>query len=84
LDSREDLLGVEAHAARLPPAGAECYLTWFRNYDGPTMNPFEATQSNGRGDDLAELESPFNARNTSRDPAATVVPTTYLRVIVDV
>jgi hypothetical protein len=48
------------------------------------MNPFEATQSNGRGDDLAELESPFNARNTSRDPAATVVPTTYLRVIVDV
>jgi ubiquinone/menaquinone biosynthesis C-methylase UbiE len=60
-------------------------LKRFRDYYGPTMNAFEAAQSNGRADELfAELDALFNAQNTTGDPNTTAIPATYLRVTVNV
>jgi ubiquinone/menaquinone biosynthesis C-methylase UbiE len=68
--------------APVPPTE---YLTWFRDYYGPTMNAFDAAASNGRADDLfAELDTLFNAQNTSSDPGTTAIPATFLRVSVQV
>jgi len=67
------------------PVSPTEYLTWFRDYYGPTMNAFEAAESNGRTDDLfAELDALFNAQNTSRTPNTTAIPATFLRVTVNV
>jgi ubiquinone/menaquinone biosynthesis C-methylase UbiE len=60
-------------------------LKRFRDYYGPTMNAFEAAESNGRADELfAELDTLFNAQNTTGDPNTTAIPATYLRVTVNV
>ena len=68
-------------AASVPPSE---YLTWFRDYYGPTMNAFDAAESNGRADDLfGELNALFNAQNTTGDPDATAIPATFLRVTVN-
>ena len=65
------------------PVSPTEYLTWFRDYYGPTMNAFEAAASNGRADDLfAELDTLFNTRNTTSDPNTTAIPATFLRVTV--
>ena len=49
------------------------------------MNAFEAAAANGREADLqAELESLFNAQNTSGSENATSIPATFLRVTVAV
>jgi len=67
------------------PASPTEYLTWFRDYYGPTMNAFEAAASNSRADDLfAELDALFNTQNTSSDPNTTAIPATFLRVTVHV
>jgi hypothetical protein len=55
----------------------------FRAYYGPTMNAFEAAAANGREADLqAELETLFNAQNTSKSEDGTSIPATFLRVTV--
>jgi SAM-dependent methyltransferase len=65
------------------PASPTEYLTWFRDYYGPTMNAFEAAASNGHADNLfAELDTLFRTRNTSSDPYQTAIPATFLRVTV--
>ena len=57
----------------------------FRTYYGPTMNAFDAAAADGREADLqAELESLFNAQNTSANEDATSIPATFLRVTVAV
>jgi SAM-dependent methyltransferase len=67
------------------PVSPTEYLTWFRDYYGPTMNAFEAAESNGRADDLfGELNALFNAQNTSGDPNTTAIPARFLRVSVSV
>ena len=67
------------------PVSPTEYLTWFRDYYGPTMNAFEAAASNGRADELfGELDALFNAQNTTGDPGTTAIPATYLRVTVNV
>ena len=67
------------------PVSPTEYLTWFRDYYGPTMNAFEAAQSNGRSDELfAELDTLFNAQNTTGNPDTTAIPATFLRVTVNV
>jgi ubiquinone/menaquinone biosynthesis C-methylase UbiE len=67
------------------PVSPTEYLTWFRDYYGPTMNAFEAAASTGRAGDLfAELDALFNAQNTSNDPDTTAIPATFLRVNVNV
>jgi SAM-dependent methyltransferase len=59
------------------------FVAMFRDYYGPTMNAFAAAESNGRAGELqAELEELFTAQNTSGSPDRTVIPATFLRVIV--
>ncbi|MGH9017554.1 MAG: class I SAM-dependent methyltransferase [Acidimicrobiales bacterium] len=61
------------------------YLTWFRDYYGPTMNAFDAAGQSGRAHELfAELDELFKAQNTSGDPDTTVIPAAFLRVTVRV
>jgi ubiquinone/menaquinone biosynthesis C-methylase UbiE len=67
------------------PVSPTEYLTWFRDYYGPTMNAFAAAESNGRASDLfTELDALFNAQNTTRDSNMTAIPATFLRVNVKV
>ena len=64
----------------VPPAEM---VDLFRLYYGPTMNAFEAAQSNGRDAALREeLVALFERQNTSADKAATAIPATFLRVTV--
>ena len=65
------------------PVSPSEFLTWFRDYYGPTMNAFESAEANGRADDLlAELDALFNEQNTTDGPGTTSIPATYLRVTV--
>jgi SAM-dependent methyltransferase len=67
------------------PVAPTEYLTWFRDYYGPTMNAFEAASSNGRANELfAELDTLFNAQNATGNGDTTAIPATYLRVTVNV
>jgi SAM-dependent methyltransferase len=67
------------------PVSPTEYLTWFRDYYGPTMNAFEAATSNGRADELfGELDALFNEQNTTGNSDTTAIPATYLRVTVNV
>jgi hypothetical protein len=65
------------------PVPASEYLTWFRDYYGPTMNAYAAAQASGRVDELhRELDELFNAQNQSADKSKTHMPATFLRVTV--
>ena len=65
-----------------PPAAC---VDEFRKYYGPTMNAFDAAEKNGKAGDLQkELETLFNAQNTSADKSRTSIPVTFLRVTVSV
>jgi SAM-dependent methyltransferase len=67
------------------PDSPSAFLAEFRTYYGPTMNAFEAAESDGRAADLqAELEALFNEKNTSGSDDHTVIPATFLRVTVAV
>jgi hypothetical protein len=49
------------------------------------MNAFEAAEKSGRAGDLQkELEALFESQNKSRDPIATSIPASFLRVTVAV
>ena len=68
---------------RAPVTPSE-YLTWFRDFYGPTMNAYAAAESSGRTADLhRELDVLFNAQNRSADRASTEIPATFLRVTVE-
>jgi SAM-dependent methyltransferase len=63
-----------------PPAE---FLNRFRSYYGPTMNAFEAAGKNGKTEELQqELEGLFVRENKSGDAGRTVIPATYLKVMV--
>jgi len=67
------------------PVSPTEYLTWFRDYYGPTMNAFAAAEADGRAGDLfTELDALFNAQNTTGDSNTTAISATYLRVSVNV
>jgi hypothetical protein len=60
------------------------FVNEFRHYYGPTMNAFTAAEKNGRGTDLQrELETLFTSQNQSGQSGLTVIPATYLRVVVN-
>jgi hypothetical protein len=62
----------------------EDYIDSFRKYYGPTMNAFDAAESDGRADELREqLVATANEHNTSTDGGFSI-PATYLRVTVTV
>ncbi|HRE40830.1 MAG TPA: class I SAM-dependent methyltransferase [Ignavibacteria bacterium] len=61
----------------------EEFVNNFKNYYGPTMNAFEATEKNGKAEELkSELVNLFNSQNKSEDKNKTLIPATYLRVTV--
>ena len=63
-----------------PPAA---FLDTFQRYYGPTMNAFAAAAADGRANDLREeLVSLFEAQNQAGSED-TVIPATFLKVIVD-
>jgi hypothetical protein len=65
-----------------PDEPAELVAT-FRDYYGPTMNAFEAAESNGRAAALQnELEVLFNEQNVISTKGATSIAATFLRVTV--
>ena len=66
------------------PGTPQAFLSEFRYFYGPTMNAFDAAKKNGREDELQrELEALFVAQNKSADPARTVIPAAFLRVVVE-
>ena len=63
------------------PVSASEYLTWFRDYYGPTMNAYAAADASGRTADLhRELDALFNEKNESGNPNSIRIPATFLRV----
>ena len=55
----------------------------FRAFYGPTMNAFEAADGAGRADELKrELDTLFDAQNTSPSPDTTAIAATFMRVTV--
>lgn len=59
------------------------FLARFRNYYGPTMNAYDAAEKNGRGDDLQrELLELFERQNQSGSKDTTMIPATFLKVVV--
>jgi SAM-dependent methyltransferase len=67
------------------PVSPTEYLTWFRDFYGPTMNAFEAASANDQANELfAELDALFNAQNTTGSANTTAIPATFLRVEVTV
>ncbi len=67
------------------PQSPSEFLGTFRQYYGPTMNAYEAAEKDGRADELhQELDTLFNAHNTSRSKDAMSIPATFLRVSVAV
>ncbi|GAB2829837.1 class I SAM-dependent methyltransferase [Ferruginibacter profundus] len=67
--------------ASYPP---QAFLHNFKNYYGPTMNAFEAAEKNGKAQQLEqELQTLFNNCNQSSDANSTVIPATFLRVMVN-
>jgi SAM-dependent methyltransferase len=68
--------------ADFPPAEL---VNIFRNYYGPTMNAFDAAEKDGRATELHELlEILCNLQNRSASKNSTVIPSTFLRVTVEV
>jgi ubiquinone/menaquinone biosynthesis C-methylase UbiE len=66
------------------PGSPSALLAAFRSYYGPTMNAFEAAESDGRAGELQdELEALFDAQNTSAN-GTTSIPATFLHVTVTV
>jgi ubiquinone/menaquinone biosynthesis C-methylase UbiE len=73
----------DAYTFNCPSAPTELVST-FRKYYGPTMNAFEAAETNGRAGDLQqELETLFNSQNRSSSKNTTSVDATFLRVTVE-
>lgn len=65
------------------PGSPVALVAEFRNYYGPTMNAFEAAEKAGKAADLQkELEDLFEKENRSPDPNTTLIPATFLQVIV--
>lgn len=59
------------------------FVQVFRTYYGPTMNAFDAASQSGRADELQkELEALFAEKNVSDEPGRTIIPATFMRVVV--
>jgi len=59
------------------------FLATFRTFYGPTMNAYQAAETDGRAADLQrELEALFTSQNTSGTDTETRIPATFLRVTV--
>jgi ubiquinone/menaquinone biosynthesis C-methylase UbiE len=60
------------------------FVNEFRLYYGPTMNAFEAAGKNGKSANLQkELETLFASQNQSKTANRTLIPATFMRVMVN-
>jgi len=67
------------------PGTPAAFVRDFSEYYGPTMNAFDAARKNGRADELQkDLETLFEAQNTTPQTGATRIPATFLRVTLSV
>lgn len=65
------------------PVEPTAFIAVLRNYYGPAMNAFEAATQDGNAHALQrELEALASAHNTSARANTTVIPATYLKVVV--
>jgi ubiquinone/menaquinone biosynthesis C-methylase UbiE len=72
----------ETYTFNFPGTPSE-FVDAFKKFYGPTMNAFEAAETNGRAADLQkELEVLFNSQNKSTSKGTTSIPATFLRVTV--
>lgn len=61
------------------------FVYHFKTYYGPTMNAFEAAEKNDKAVALQmELEELFKNQNTSTTATNTIIPATFMRILVDV
>lgn len=59
------------------------FLDLFRHYYGPTMNAYAAAEQAGRAEELhGELVALFERENRAEVPGTTVIPATFLKVVV--
>ena len=80
---KENISFVKDSVTFTYPGPPSALLGAFRQYYGPTMNAFEATDKSGRAGDLQnELEVLFNNQNKSLSKETTSIPATFLRVTV--
>ena len=81
--SPEDIsFARDTYRFNYPSAPADL-VAEFRAYYGPTMNAFDAAETDGRTAELQEeLVALFNAQNDSPNPETTSIPATFLRVTV--
>lgn len=67
----------------IAPYTPAAFVEAFKLYYGPTMNAFEAAEKDGKALELQrELETLFNNKNESADPATTKIPATFLLVMI--
>jgi ubiquinone/menaquinone biosynthesis C-methylase UbiE len=80
---KEDIsFSKETFKFSLPEKPSEV-LARFRNYYGPTMNAFDAAEKNGKAEDLQrELQALFESQNQSGSKDTTMIPATFLKVVV--
>ena len=61
------------------------FVDTFRQFYGPTMNAFDAADTEGRTEALRkELVALFESQNLCQYPGTTLIPATFLRVTVEV
>lgn len=65
------------------PSPPTAVVDVFKRFYGPTMNTFEAAETNGRAAELqTHLEDLFTSQNMSPRKDATLIPANFLRVTV--
>jgi len=73
---------TDTYSFNFPGSPSEFVDVFTKNY-GPTMNAFDAAETNGRAGDLQkELEALFKRQNRSPRTNATSIPATFLRVTI--
>lgn len=61
------------------------FVSWFKDYYGPTMNAFEAAAKNGKSEQLqADLVNLFESQNRAGNNNSTYITATFLLVTVQV
>ena len=78
----EDISCERASYVFRHPGPATEFLDNFRLYYGPTMNAFEAAAKDGRAEQLREDLTTLFEKQNQAGADRTVIPATYLKVVV--
>jgi ubiquinone/menaquinone biosynthesis C-methylase UbiE len=81
--AKENISFEKATYTFIAPYSPSEFVTAFKTFYGPTMNAFEAAETNGKSTGLQEeLITLFNSQNKSAAANETVISATYLKVTV--